>query len=111
MGGGERATDKLAGGLALVMGVTWAATLAAAAGKIRPELVLVSAGFDAHARDPVGSLGLEAEDFSRVTAEVLALAKAYCGGRLVSCLEGGYNFEALAESVQAHLDGLLAFKP
>jgi acetoin utilization deacetylase AcuC-like enzyme len=79
-----------------------------AAAKIRPELVLVSAGFDAHARDPIGSLGLEVEDFVTLTLEVLGVAKTHAKGRLVSCLEGGYNLEALAESVQAHLEALLA---
>ncbi len=74
----------------------------------RPELVLLSAGFDAHVRDPIGSLGLEVEDFAWLTRQVLDAARAYSGGRLVSCLEGGYNLEALAESVQAHLEGLLS---
>jgi acetoin utilization deacetylase AcuC-like enzyme len=79
-----------------------------AAEKIRPELVLVSAGFDAHARDPVGSLGLETEDFATLTRQVLDVARTHAGGRLVSCLEGGYDVDALAESVQAHLEELLA---
>jgi acetoin utilization deacetylase AcuC-like enzyme len=79
-----------------------------AADKIKPELVLVSAGFDAHARDPIGSLGLEAEDFAALTRQVLDVAKVHTHGRLVSCLEGGYHLEALAESVQAHLEELLA---
>jgi acetoin utilization deacetylase AcuC-like enzyme len=82
--------------------------LGRAADKIRPELVLVSAGFDAHARDPVGSLGLEAEDFATLTRQVVEVARAHAGGRLVSCLEGGYDLDALAESVQAHLEVLLA---
>src|SRR5262249_18613126 len=78
-----------------------------AADKIKPELVLVSAGFDAHARDPIGSLGLEAEDFVVLTQRVLDVAKTHAAGRLVSCLEGGYNLEALAECVQAHLEQVL----
>src|SRR5262249_52475356 len=82
-----------------------------AADKIKPELVLISAGFDAHRRDPIGSLGLEVEDFVTLTQEVLQVAKSHAQGRVVSCLEGGYNLEALAESVQAHLENLLAFKP
>jgi acetoin utilization deacetylase AcuC-like enzyme len=81
-----------------------------AADKSKPELVLLSAGFDAHANDPIGSLGLEVEDFAILTKEVLEVAKTHAKGRLVSCLEGGYNLEALAESVQAHLEGLLAAK-
>ncbi len=85
-------------------------TLEKAAAKIKPELVLVSAGFDAHANDPVGSLGLEVEDFVTLSQEVLAVAKTHCQGRLVSCLEGGYDLDALAESVEAHLQELLAAK-
>jgi acetoin utilization deacetylase AcuC-like enzyme len=78
-----------------------------AADKIRPELVLISAGFDAHAKDPIGSLGLETEDFIVLTKEVLEVAKIHANGRVVSCLEGGYHLDALAESVQAHLEELL----
>jgi acetoin utilization deacetylase AcuC-like enzyme len=78
-----------------------------AADKIKPELVLTSAGFDAHARDPIGSLGLETEDFVPLTKQVCEVAKTHAKGRLVSCLEGGYNLEALAESVQAHLKEVL----
>src|SRR5262245_61060089 len=81
-----------------------------AAAKIKPELVLVSAGFDAHARDPLGGMPLEADDFATFTRQVLDVARAHAGGRLISCLEGGYNLDALAESVQAHLEGLLAAK-
>jgi acetoin utilization deacetylase AcuC-like enzyme len=81
-----------------------------AADAIKPELVLVSAGFDAHAKDPVGSLGLDAEDFVTLTRQVLDIARTHAKGRLVSCLEGGYNLEALAECVQAHLEELLAAK-
>ena len=83
------------------------AALEKAAAKIRPELILLSAGFDAHADDPIGSLGLAAEDFAALTRQVRDVARVHCGGRLVSCLEGGYNLSALAESVQAHLEQLL----
>lgn len=79
-----------------------------AADEIKPQLVLLSAGFDAHARDPIGSLGLEVEDFVELTQQVRAVAQTHCDGRVVSCLEGGYHLEALAESVQAHLEELLA---
>jgi acetoin utilization deacetylase AcuC-like enzyme len=79
-----------------------------AADKIKPELVLLSAGFDAHARDPIGSLGLEVEDFVTLSQEVLGVARTHSAGRLVSCLEGGYNLAVLAEAVQAHLEQLLA---
>ena len=89
----------------------FARALETAAAKIKPELVLVSAGFDAHGRDPIGSLGLETEDFAVLTRKVLEVAKVHARGRLVSCLEGGYNLDALAESVQTHLEEMLAFKP
>jgi acetoin utilization deacetylase AcuC-like enzyme len=78
-----------------------------AADAIKPELVLLSAGFDAHAADPIGSLGLEVEDFAEMTKGILDVARTHAGGRLVSCLEGGYDLEALAASVQAHLEELL----
>jgi acetoin utilization deacetylase AcuC-like enzyme len=81
------------------------------ADRMRPELVLLSAGFDAHRDDPIGSLGLETEDFAVLTREVLEVAKAHAGGRLVSCLEGGYDLDALAESVEAHLTELLSARP
>jgi acetoin utilization deacetylase AcuC-like enzyme len=81
-----------------------------AASLIKPELVLLSAGFDAHAKDPIGSLGLEVEDFIALTRRALDVARTHAGGRLVSCLEGGYNIDALAECVQAHLGELLAMK-
>jgi acetoin utilization deacetylase AcuC-like enzyme len=81
-----------------------------AADKIKPELVLLSAGFDAHARDPIGSLGLDVEDFATMSKQVLEVAKTHARGRLVSCLEGGYNLEALAESVKAHLEELVGAK-
>jgi acetoin utilization deacetylase AcuC-like enzyme len=79
-----------------------------AADRIKAELVLLSAGFDAHARDPIGSLGLETEDFTTLTREVLDVARTHAQGRLVSCLEGGYDLHALAESVETHLQQLLA---
>jgi acetoin utilization deacetylase AcuC-like enzyme len=78
-----------------------------AADLARPELVLLSAGFDAHALDPVGSLGLEVEDFVKLTSAALDVARTHASGRMVSCLEGGYNLEILAECVQAHLESLL----
>lgn len=85
----------------------FAKALHSAADTIKPELVLLSAGFDAHAQDPIGSLGLEVEDFVTLTQHVLEVARTHCQGRLVSCLEGGYNLERLAESVEAHLKELL----
>lgn len=75
--------------------------------KVKPQLILLSAGFDAHAADPVGSLGLETEDFAELSQIVLDAAASYCDGKLVSILEGGYNPEKLAESVELHLRKLL----
>jgi acetoin utilization deacetylase AcuC-like enzyme len=76
------------------------------AGRIRPELVLISAGFDAHAEDPVGDLGLDIEDFTILTDELVAVAKTHAEGRIVSVLEGGYNVPILAGSVAVHLRAL-----
>ncbi len=84
------------------------AALEKLAAKIRPELILVSAGFDAHRDDPVGSLGLETEDFEPLTTAVLDVAQSYAGGRIVSVLEGGYNTGILAGCVGLHLELLLA---
>jgi acetoin utilization deacetylase AcuC-like enzyme len=76
------------------------------ADRIRPELVLISAGFDAHAEDPVGDLGLEVEDFERLTKDVVHVAETHAKGRIVSVLEGGYNVSILAGCVAAHLHAL-----
>ena len=73
------------------------------ASKIRPQLVLISAGFDTHRADPVGNLGLESEDFTALTRSVLEVARAHAGGRVVSVLEGGYDPGALSECVELHL--------
>ncbi len=77
-----------------------------AARRCKPELVLVSAGFDAHTADPIGSLGLEAEDYTELTKYVLEVAEQYCNGRVVSVLEGGYHLEGLANSVECHARAL-----
>ncbi|MEM7295505.1 MAG: histone deacetylase family protein [Pseudomonadota bacterium] len=73
----------------------------------RPELILVSAGFDAHTADPLAGLELTTEDFAWITRRICALATNLCGGRLVSCLEGGYDLEALAASAAAHVRELM----
>jgi acetoin utilization deacetylase AcuC-like enzyme len=82
-----------------------------AAERFRPEFVLVSAGFDAHARDPLADLRVTTESFARATALVRGIAEQHAGGRLVSVLEGGYDLEALAASVAAHVEVLLAPDP
>lgn len=66
------------------------------AAKVRPQLVIASAGFDAHREHPIGSLELEVEDFGRLTQSVQGIASEYADGKLVSVLEGGYNAGRLA---------------
>jgi acetoin utilization deacetylase AcuC-like enzyme len=73
-----------------------------------PDLILVSAGFDAHARDPLAQQQLEDEDFAWATRAILSVARARCGGKVVSSLEGGYDLEALGRSALAHVKALLA---
>jgi acetoin utilization deacetylase AcuC-like enzyme len=73
----------------------------------KPQLVLVSAGFDAHQRDPLANLELQAEDYAWITERLVDLAHAHAGGRLVSTLEGGYDLQALASSASAHVGALM----
>jgi acetoin utilization deacetylase AcuC-like enzyme len=74
----------------------------------RPDMIFVSAGFDAHRDDPLGQLQLGEEDFRWITGLIGDAASRYAGGRILSVLEGGYNLKALGRSVQAHLEALLA---
>jgi acetoin utilization deacetylase AcuC-like enzyme len=69
----------------------------------KPELILISAGFDAHADDPLAGLEWQAEDFAWLTERICDLADQACAGRVVSCLEGGYDLPALTASVAAHV--------
>jgi len=71
-----------------------------------PDLILISAGFDAHARDPLGGQALQAEDYAWATRAILTVARRHCGGRVVSSLEGGYDLEALGQSALAHVRAL-----
>ncbi len=73
-----------------------------------PDLLLISAGFDAHARDPLAQINLQTADYEWVTGELLKVAGECCGGKVVSLLEGGYNLDALKESVQTHVRVLMA---
>ena len=73
----------------------------------KPELILISAGFDAHAADPLANLLLVEDDFAWVTHGLCDLADTHCGGRVVSTLEGGYDLDALASSVDAHVRVLM----
>jgi acetoin utilization deacetylase AcuC-like enzyme len=76
--------------------------------RFAPDLVIVSAGFDAHQRDPLAQLELQDADYAWITAEIRALADTACGGRLVSVLEGGYDLDALASASSAHVQALIA---
>ena len=72
-----------------------------------PDLVIISAGFDAHHRDPLGSLQLTEEDFAWVTLKLMEAAEVHCGGRVVSVLEGGYDLQGLAASAGIHVQALM----
>jgi len=74
----------------------------------RPEMIFISAGFDAHREDDLGQLGLVEADYTWITEQIKAVAVKHAQGRIVSCLEGGYNLGALARSVAAHLRVLTA---
>ena len=82
--------------------------LVPAAERFKPELVIISAGFDAHKDDPLASMGLTESGYAELTGIVAGLAKTYAQGRILSSLEGGYHLTALAASVDAHVRGLLA---
>ena len=84
----------------------WQDELLPAIDAFSPQLLLISAGFDAHRRDPLAQLRLGAGDFEWITTALVRLADRHCGGRIVSTLEGGYDLEALAESAIAHVDAL-----
>ncbi|MBK8466456.1 MAG: histone deacetylase [Chloracidobacterium sp.] len=79
------------------------AALADIGAKCKPDLIIISAGFDAHLTDPLGQLRLEDPDFVAMTRSVKQWANDACGGRIVSCLEGGYNLETLGETVKNHV--------
>ncbi len=72
----------------------------------RPEMIFISAGFDAHREDDIGGMGLVEADYAWITRQIVALARQYGKGRIVSCLEGGYNLSALGRSVVAHVKAL-----
>ena len=79
-----------------------------AAEQFKPNLVMLSAGFDAHELDPLGNINLTTDGFGRLTDIVRALAEEHCGGRLVSLLEGGYSLKGLGDSIVRHLERLTA---
>ena len=75
----------------------------------KPEFILLSAGFDGHKNDPLAQFQLESKDFYEITRRTLELSKLYCGGKVVSILEGGYDLLALQESTEMHVRALLEF--
>jgi acetoin utilization deacetylase AcuC-like enzyme len=86
----------------------WESRLLPAIEAFAPQLLLVSAGFDAHRRDPLAQLELEAGDYAWLTLQLAAIADRHAGGRIVSLLEGGYDLDALRECSVAHVGALLA---
>ena len=74
--------------------------------KFKPEVILISAGFDAHKRDPLANINLESEDFFKITKNIIDVADTHSQGRVISFLEGGYDLQALSESIIEHLNAL-----
>ena len=74
--------------------------------EFKPQLIIISAGFDAHREDDLGQMGLVEDDYVWMTKQLMEVANRHCDGKIVSCLEGGYNLSALARSVVAHLKTL-----
>ena len=74
--------------------------------KFKPEVILISAGFDAHKRDPLANINLESSDFFTITKKIIEIANIHSKGRVISFLEGGYDLQALSESIIEHLKGL-----
>ncbi len=89
--------------LARVQKSTFESAIEEIASKITPDMIFISAGFDAHLTDPLGQLQLEDPDFVSMTRTVKEWANAACGGRIVSCLEGGYNLQTLGATVKRHV--------
>lgn len=74
--------------------------------EFKPQFIIISAGFDAHREDDLGQMGLVEDDYVWMTKQLMEIANQYCEGKIVSCLEGGYNLSALGRSVAAHLKTL-----
>jgi acetoin utilization deacetylase AcuC-like enzyme len=82
-------------------------SLAPAAERFQPDLVLISAGFDSRAGDPLGRFTLTDRDFADLTSAVMEMAARHAGGRVVSVLEGGYDLDGLASAAAAHVEALM----
>ncbi|MFZ4791876.1 MAG: histone deacetylase family protein [Candidatus Competibacteraceae bacterium] len=85
----------------------WQQAIKPALCAFQPQLIVISAGFDAHYLDPLAELNFDEDDYAWLTGQILAVATDCCGGRVVSLLEGGYNLPALATSVAAHVKALM----
>ncbi|MDG4597640.1 MAG: histone deacetylase family protein [Candidatus Contendobacter sp.] len=85
----------------------WRHEIEPALREFKPQLILTSAGFDAHHRDPLAELNFNEDDYAWLTQRILEIAADYCAGQVVSVLEGGYNLSALAASVAAHVKALM----
>jgi acetoin utilization deacetylase AcuC-like enzyme len=85
----------------------WEGTILPALDAFAPELLLISAGFDAHREDPLANLRLDERDYAWITTELLGIAARHTGGRVVSVLEGGYDLDALAASAAVHVRTLM----
>ena len=73
----------------------------------KPEIILISAGFDAHKRDPLAQINLESDHFNIITKKIVEIANTHCDGKIISFLEGGYDLTALSESIKEHLNALI----
>jgi acetoin utilization deacetylase AcuC-like enzyme len=74
--------------------------------KFKPEIILISAGFDAHKRDPLANINLESVNYNHITKMITEIANMHSQGRVISFLEGGYDLSALSESIKEHFLGL-----
>ena len=74
--------------------------------KFKPEIILISAGFDAHKNDPLANINLDSEDYYRITKNIIEISSVHCKKKVISFLEGGYNLMALSESIKFHLNAL-----
>ena len=77
----------------------------------KPDLIIISAGFDAHQNDPLAQIQLTTDCFGKMTELLMGIAMDVCDGRLLSMLEGGYDYDALSDSVRLHMQTLLTFEP
>jgi acetoin utilization deacetylase AcuC-like enzyme len=73
----------------------------------KPDVLFISAGFDAHTEDPLGELRFVESDYAWITSQLITIAERFCQGRIVSTLEGGYDLDALARSVETHMGTLI----